>query len=258
MLRSILVETGDSPYAASAMATAQWLAKAFRARLYALTCLDSRSVESEHIRRMLEQHTEARQARLEAECRQAGIECVAQMEVGDPRAAVAHLSRKADLTILGSAAESDESAGVFSATGSSLARELVRHAMVVRETPPTFKHIVVGYAGQENSCNALQLAAHIAEKAKGTVHVLSSSADLAKANALLDVAVAYLGAYKVKAVPHYTTQEAGDALFQLVNEVGADLVAIGALRRSRVTMMAFGDTASRVLDNSPASVLIGR
>ncbi|HUT36565.1 MAG TPA: hypothetical protein VNE39_23960 [Planctomycetota bacterium] len=56
----------------------------------------------------------------------------------------------------------------------------------------------------------------------------------------------------------HATLEAGDALFELVNEVGADTVAIGAVRRSRLTMMAFGDMASRILDTSPAAVLIGR
>ncbi len=258
MFRSIMVETGEGAYAAAAMATAQWLAKAFGARLHALACLDERAVESERIKRMLEEHAREQQARFEEDCRRMGVECVSDMEVGDPHAAVVHLSRKADLMVLGSAPDPEAPARGFSSTASSLARELVRHSLVVRGTPPTFKNVVVGYAGQENSCNALQLAAHLAEKAAGTVHVLSSSADVAEASSLLNIATAYLAAYKVQAVPHYTTQEPSDALFGLVKEVGADLLAIGAVRRSRLTMMAFGDTASRLLDTSPAAVLIAR
>ncbi|MBM4036033.1 MAG: universal stress protein [Planctomycetes bacterium] len=245
MLRSIMVEVGDSVRAVAAMDTAVWLAKAFGARLYALTCLDERAVESEHIRRMLEEHTQQRQARFEEQCRKAGIECRSSTEVGDPHAAIVHLARKADLLVLGSAA-------------ASLAREVVRHVLVVRDTAPAFRQIVVGYAGQENSCNALQLAGHLAERAGGTVHVMSSSADLAAATSLLNIAAAYLDAFKVEVATHHATLEAGDALFELVNEVGADTVAIGAIRRSKLTMMAFGDTASRVLDTSPAAVLIGR
>lgn len=258
MLRSIMVEVGDSVYAVAAMETALWLAKAFGARLHALTCLDERAVESEHIRRMLEEHTRERQARFEEQCRKAGIECLSDTEVGDPHAAVVHLSRKADLMVLGSAPDPEAASRGFASTGSSLARELVRHVLVVRDKAPAFQRIVVGYAGQENSCNALQLAGHLAEKAGGTVHVVASSADLAAAESLLNIALDYLAAYKVEAVPHHVTQEAGDALFDLTKEIGADLVAIGALRRSRLTMIAFGDTASRVLDMSPAAVLIGR
>jgi len=258
MLRSIMVETGDSPQAVAAMDTALWLAKAFKARLYALTCLDERAVESEHVRRMLEEHTRERQARLETRCREVGVECVCDIEVGDPHAAIVHLSRKADLMVLGSGPDPEAQARGFSSMGISLAREVVRHVLVVRDRMPTFKSIVVGYAGRENSCNALQLAAHIAEKARGTVHVVSSSPDLAAATSLLNIATTYLSAFKVKAIAHHATQEAGDALFETVKEVGADLVAIGAIRRSRLTMIAFGDTASRVLDTSPASVLIGR
>ncbi len=258
MLRSIMVEVGDGPYAGAAMDTAVWLARAFDARLYALTCLDERAVESEHIRRMLEEHTRERQARFEGQCRKAGIECVSDTEVGDPHAAIVHLSRKADLMVVGSPPDPEAQDRGFGPTGAAVARELVRHVLVVRDKAPAFRQIVVGYAGQENSCNALQLAGHLAEKAGGTVHIMCSSADLTAANSLLNIAAAYLAAYKVEAIPHHVTREPGDALFELVNEVGADTVAIGAIRRSRLTMMAFGDTASRVLDMSPAAVLIGR
>lgn len=258
MLRSIMVETGDSPCAVAAMDTAVWLAKAFGARLYALTCLDERAVESERIRRMLEEHTRKRQARFEEQCRKAGIECISDIEVGDPHAAIVHLSRKADLMVLGSAPDPEAANRGFASIGLSVARELVRHALVVRDKVPTFQRIVVGYAGQENSCNALQLAGHLAERAGGTVHVMTSSADLAASNSLLNLAMAYLEAFRVKAVPHHVTREPGDALFELTKEVEADTVAIGAVRRSRFTMIAFGDTASRVLDASPAAVLIAR
>lgn len=258
MLRSIMVETGDSPCAVAAMETAVSLAKAFQARLWALTCLDERAVASGRIRRMLEEHTRQRQERFEEQCRAAGIECHSDIEVGDPHAAIVHLSRKADLMVLGSAPDPEAPDRGFASAGLAVARELVRHVLVVRHKAPAFRRIVVGYAGQENSCNALQLAGHLAEKAGGAVHVLCSGADIAEAKSLLNLAVAYLEAYKVEAVPHYVTQEPGDALFELVREVDADTVAIGAVRRSRLKMIAFGDTASRVLDGSPAAVLIGR
>jgi len=258
MLRSIMVETGESPHAVAAMDTALWLARQFKARLYALTCLDERSVDSEHIRRMAEERVREGQGRFEASCRKVGIRCSSDLEVGDPRAALVHLSRKADLLVIGSAPDPDARVRGYCSTASSIAREAVRHVLVVRDKVPTFGSIVVGYAGRENSCNALHLAAHIVEKAGGTIHVVTSSQDIARAGALLNVAMAYLDAYNVQAVAHQASEEPADVLLDTVNQVGADLIAMGAIRRSKLTMLAFGDTASRVLDWSPAAVLISR
>ena len=258
MLRSIMVETGEGPHASAAMETALWLAKSFGARLYALTCLDERGVHSEHIRRMVEEETRERQARFEERCQGAGVECISDIEVGDPHAALVHLSRKADLLVLGSAPDPQDQSRGYSSAASAVAREAVRHVLVVREAAPAFKNIVVGYAGRENSCNALQLAANIGEKAEGTVHVLTSDQDLSRGGAVLNVGIEYLKAYRVQAVPRHVTSEPGDAILEAVKETEADLVAIGAIRRSKLTMMAFGDTASRLLEGSPAAVLICR
>lgn len=258
MLRSIMVEMGDSRHARAAMDTALWLAKTFDARLLALTCLDEHSVQNEHIRRMVEEHTREQQASFEASCRDAGVACVSDMEVGDPRAALVHLARKADLLVIGSAPDLDAQARGYSSTASAIAREVVRHVLVVREQVPAFKSIVVGYAGRENSCNALQLSAHIAEKTEGTVHVVTSDHDVARAESVLNVGTEYLAAYRLEAVPHKTSEEPAGVLLDTINETHADLVAIGAIRRSKLSMLAFGDTASRILDWSPAAVLVCR
>ena len=258
MLRSIMVETGDSAPSVAAMETAIRLARSFAARVHALTCLDERALPSEHIRRMIEEHTHERQARFEERCREAGLECTSDIEVGDPHEAMVHLSRKADLLVIGSAPDPAAQERGYSSAAAAIARDVVRHVLVVREKVPAFKSIVVGYAGRENSCNALQLAAHIAERAGGTVHVATADEDILAAGALVNIAMAYLGAYKVEAVPHQVSEEPTKALLGIVEETKADLIAIGAIRRSKLSMLAFGDTAARILDQSPAAVLICR
>jgi len=258
MLRSIMVEMGDSPHAKAAMDTAMWLAKAFRARLLALTCLDEHTVQHEHIRRMVEEHTREQQASFEALCADAGVECVSDMEVGDPRAALVHLARKADLLVIGSAPDPDAQARGYSSAASAIAREVARHVLVVRDSVPAFKTAVVGYAGRENSCNALQMTAHLVEKTEGTIHVTTSDQDVARAEAVLNVGMEYLDPYNVTAVAHNASEAAADVLLDTINDTHADLVAIGAIRRSKLSMLAFGDTASRILDWSPAAVLVCR
>jgi len=258
MLRSVMVEVGDSRHTQAAMDTALWLARAFDARLHALTCLDERSVQSEHIRQMVEEHVREQQAAFEKRCREAGVECLSDIEMGEPRAALVHLARKADLLVIGSTPDPEAQARGYSSSASAIAREVARHVLVVREQVPTFQAIVVGYAGRENSCNALQLAAHIAAKAKGTVHVVTSDHDVTRAGAVLNVGVEYLGAYDIDVVPHQASEQPADVLLDTISEVEADMIAIGAIRRSKLSMLAFGDTASRILDWSPAAVAVCR
>ena len=258
MLRSILVEIGDGPPAQAAMDTGLGLARTFGARLHALTCLDERSLQDEHIRQMVEEHTRERQEVFEKRCRDAGVECLSDMEVGDARAALVHLARKADLLVIGSAPDPEARARGYSSTASSIAREVARHVLVVRGQVPAFKSIVVGYAGRENSCNALQLAAHLAEKHSGTIHIVTSDHDVTRAGAVLNVGVEYLDAYDVEVVSHQASEEAADVLLDTIGEVEADMIAIGAIRRSKLSMLAFGDTASRILDWSPAAVMVCR
>ncbi len=86
------------------MSTALGLARAFGARLHALTCLDERAVQDEHIRQMLEEHARERELAFEKRCADAGVACQSDMEAGDPRAALVHLARKADLLAFADAA----------------------------------------------------------------------------------------------------------------------------------------------------------
>lgn len=258
MLRSLLVEVGDSPHAQAAMDTALTLAKTFGARLRALACLDERSVPSEHIRLTVEEHTRDWLAAFERRCRDAEIACDSDLEVGEPRAALVHLARKADLLVIGSAPDPDAQARGYASAPSAIAREVVRPVLVVRETPVTFRSIVVGYAGRENSCNALQLSAHLAEKFGATLHLVTSDRDVARAGAVMNVGLEYLSTFDVEVVPHQSSGEAADVLLGTITETEADLVAMGAIRRSKLHMLAFGDTASRILDWSPAAVLVCR
>lgn len=258
MLRTIMTETGQSPHALAAMETALWLARSFGARLQVLTCLDERTVQDAHIRQMVEEQVRERQDEFAQRAQAAGVRCVTDLEVGDRRSALVHLSRKADLLVLGGSPKRDSPSAGFAGGAASLARELVRSVLFVRHPRPTFGSIVVGYGGGENSCTALQLAAHFAEKAQGTVHIVTSQHDLIRAHAILNVGVSYLEAYQVRAVPHHCEEEPSSAILDVAEDAGAGLVAVGAYRRGTLHAVAFGSTALRILEWSPAAVLVCR
>ena len=258
MLRSIMVEMGDSPHAAAALETALWLAKAFKARLHALTCLDERTAHSQEVRRMLEEHVREDQDALVKRCRDEGVECICDLELGDRREALVVLSRKADLLVVGDASTDETQAGIFSSAATSVAREVVRDVLFVGDKAPAFRSIVVGYAGQENSCNALRLVAHIAEKSKGTIHIVTSDYDIGRAAMLMTVAEDYLEPFKVELVRHEASDEPAVAILDTMAEADADLVALGAYRKGKLHHLVFGDTATSVLEGSLAPVLICR
>jgi nucleotide-binding universal stress UspA family protein len=253
-----MVELGDSPHAQAAMETARSLAQSFGARLVALTCLDERTVHSGRVRRMLEEHVRKEQEEFAERCRAEGIECVSELEVGDRLAALVNLSRRADLLVVGDADPSGEQAGIFSPAACSIAREVVRDVLFVGDQVPAFRSIVVGYAGQENSCNALRLAATIAEKSGGTVHVLTSEYDISRTGVLLTSAMEYLKAYEVKAERHGTSEDPDTAILELAARVEADLIAIGAYRKGIFNQLRYGTTAADVIERTKVPVLVCR
>lgn len=258
MLRSIMVELSNSADATPAMETALSLARSFDARLHALSCLDERTVRSSEIRQTLEERVRGWQDAFVKECEEVGVVCITDLEVGDRQTALVHLSRKADLLVVGDRLHSDTHELGFSASALAIARAAVRDVLFVRATPPTFDSVVVAYAGRENSCNALRLAACLAEKVEGTLHVVTSEYDVKDATALLRTAHDYLNAYNVSVTRHQMPDEPVQGVLETARKVGADLIALGAYRHTKLHALAFGDTAEAILHASPVSMLICR
>ena len=259
MLRSILVELANTPEGGPSMGVALALAQAFGARLHALSCLDERTVQCEGIRQMLEERVLGWQRAFVERCERAGVRCLTDLDVGDRRTALIRLSRKVDLLVMpGRPSPAAARAGVPSVI-EFVAREAVRDVLFVRACDMTFRRIVVGFAGQENSCSALRLAAHLAEKSdNGTVHVVTSGGGVADVSSVLSSAREYLGAFDVQVECHESGDSPAEAILGTAREVRADLVAVGAYRRSRLRAVWFGETTAGVLRESPVSLLVSR
>ena len=258
MLRTIMVETGESPEALAAMKTALSLAKAFDARVIGMAHLDERAVRSGHVRRMLEDYLRGEQESFAARCRSEGVPCVCDMSIGGRRAILAKLSLKADLLIVGEAMRPASEGGGFHSSTVSIAREMVRDVLFVGKTVPAFRNIIVGYAGRENSCNALRLMAHIAEKFGGAIHLVTSETDTIRAESLLGVAQEYLESYAAEGVRHHRRDEAAAAILTVARQVQADAIAMGAYRTNMAQILAFGATSTSVLTRSPIPVFACR
>ena len=258
MLRSVMVELNNSPDASPAMETALSLAKSFDARLHALSCLDERTVESAEVRRILEEQVGDWQIAFTEKCQELGVVPVTDLEIGDRQTALVHLSRKADLLIVGDRPYSDTHELGFSPSALATAQAAVRDLLLVRATAPAFEHIVVGYSDRENSCNALRLAACLAEKVEGTIHVVTSEYDVKDATPIQLTAHDYLDAYNVTVTQHQVPHEPVQGVLETARKTGADLIALGAYRHSKLHAWAFSDTAQGILHGSPVSMLICR
>ena len=78
------------------------------------------------------------------------------------------------------------------------------------------------------------------------------------ATALLRSAHDYLNAYDVTVLRHQTPDEPVQGVLTTARNVGADLIALGAYRHSKLHALAFGDTAQTILHEAPVSVLVCR
>ena len=210
------------------------------------------------IRRMLTQHVWAARVELAARCREVGVEFEHCVEVGDPSEVLARRSRGADLSVLRRPPRQGALTDGLRSPAASVVRAIERDALYVGDTTPAFHSVVVGYAGHDTSCDALELAAHIVEKAEGTVHVVTSRHHVGQASELLSLAEEYLGAYRLEVVGHHCSGEPASAILRIAAQVSADTVALGAHRHGKLHQLALGSTALHILSTTPLSVLICR
>ena len=259
-----MAEVGNSPHARAAMEAALALARAFGAHLEALTCLDERTLLNAEVRELAEEEALAQQAAFKERCGNEGVSCATEVNVGERRPYLLLHARRADLLVIGGTPNGRPDGSGFARGVASFAREAAGNVLFVHDRVPSFRNVVVGYAGRENSGHALRLSAQIVERAHGTLHIVTSDHDLLEAPALRQVALGYVetlevsGTRRTEAVCHTSAVEPSSGLLDVAEEVGADLVAVGAYRYGKPYPLAFGRTAQRVLEWSPAAVLVCR
>jgi nucleotide-binding universal stress UspA family protein len=115
-----------------------------------------------------------------------------------------------------------------------------------------FRTIVVGTDGSETAQTAVDAAVELARLSGASLELVSAS------EAALDAAGARAGAAGVTAQLHAREGDAADAILDVAEELGADLIVVGNKGVAGAERFLLGSVPDRVTHHAPCAVMIPR
>ena len=265
----------NSPYAAVVVEHASDLAKLSRATVLGVYVVDSRLVEgglarllgeeledtpledaTETIARLLESEGRRALEMLEAICGRKQVPCEKRLERGRPAERLASVAPLYDLVVVGSyGAEARFRSSLLGSTVSELVRLATRPVMVVGEEYKSIGHAIVGYDGSPEATRALDTVIDLAAAGnwKLTIAVVGETDE---AHQLAAQAKQFRG---LENVQHEAVVLRGDpayTLLELLDESGADLIAVGSRGRRKLARLLLGSTSETLLREARVPVMI--
>lgn len=146
---------------------------------------------------------------------------------------------------------------------------------------PLFKRIVVGTDGSDSAREAIRQAAALAQLASAELHVVSayepvpprrSEAEVAgvpddvshefgpreEVNFILDGAATIAAEYGIETSSHPMDGDPADAILNVADEIGADLIVVGNKGMTGARRFLLGSVPNKVSHHAPCSVFIAR
>ncbi|MFW6107163.1 MAG: universal stress protein [bacterium] len=268
MIRIVTVCAGDDTFARAAQQYALTLAKAFGARLCGVLVWEPEDVEKAREGGYgddLEQLAQREVKELIDEARAAGLEAEARFRGEGLRKSLLAEGRESDLLVVGMPTEGvsreNRLARALLHAELPLLRKGEASLLVCCRPPASVDTVLVSYQGGVEGKAALRLGAHVAERMKANVAVLSIQGDLAQAELLAATAEQYLRAFELPAVE--TIERAGSPesegeVLQAVDDAGADLIVFGDEPYGVLERFFGGATAEKVALATETPVLIAR
>lgn len=280
MIKSILVCTDGSPHGDAACDYAFHLAGRIKATVAGLHVLDSRVLEgplmadisgwlgatpyADHLqqfRELLENKGTAVAESFEKKAAAAGMTAECKVRMGHPERLILEEEINAELVILGQRGEHAEVAGEFAGT---VAERVVRRSdkpcmLTPKQFAPLGK-ILVAYDGSSLASKALHEGIELALAARVPLVVLSVAEyhDLDAAQEYAQSAMRLVRAHECAAAPMVAKGPAGQVILKTAEEVGADLIVLGAFGHTRMRELILGSTTSFLMTRSNRPVLLVR
>ena len=125
---------------------------------------------------------------------------------------------------------------------------------------PMFRTIVVGTDGSEAARQAVRDAAGLAAQLGGSIELVSAYAPGSREDleATLREAAAEVAAAGVPVRTHHREGDAADAILDVAEERGADLIVVGNKGMTGARRFLLGSVPNKVSHHAPCSVLIIR
>lgn len=280
MIKSILVCTDGSEHGDAASEMAFHLGRRLKAHVTGLHVLDSRVLEgplmadisgwlgatpfADHLqqfRQLMEGKGAAVAEAFAQRAAAAGLTSECLVKMGHPVRVILDEEVNAELVILGQRGEHADLSGDVAGT---VAERVVRRTgkpclLCPRPYRPVSK-ILVAYDGSSLASKALHEGIELALAAAVPLVVLAvaENRDLDAAQEYAQSAMRLVRAHECVAAPMVAKGPAGEVILRIAEEVGADLIAVGAFGHSRMRELILGSTSSHLLARSHKPVLMVR
>ncbi|MBC8200949.1 MAG: universal stress protein [Planctomycetes bacterium] len=273
MIKRILVALSGTPCTQSAIAHGVELAKAHDAELSGVTVIDPDRLHdvgpipiggaaaahelAEHRVRLAGEHIEEAIGQFEKACGDAGVTNRVLRESGDSAQRLLADWRYHDLTVIGLrglfeyGVLHDHGHLVLDVIGAGL-----RPLLAVNETHRPIRSAMVAYEGSALSARAMKAFCMLGIWKPMPVTIACFKGQNGDPEELLTDAASYLEAHTFPATKKRVEEKPRHAILDTMESCDADLLVMGAAKRTRIGRKMLGDTARYALENSTRPIFL--
>ena len=275
MIKRILLGIGGTAFTEVAIKRAVELAKGHEAKISAVTIVDRDRIcnmgpvpagAGFYARRLCENRlavtkgqVEDALAALEKACKQAGVSCTVEWEIGDPFELMIRYARYHDLTVFGLRSIFDYQ--LVPQPEADLIRLLshgVRPILAVSDHYRPIHRVIVAYSGSMESAKAMRHFVQSGLWPKAKVVLVHFSDGPHGGNALLNDAAAYCQDHGYSVSTRMIPGSSGDQLLDSAQELNADMIVMGNSIRSIWLRKVVGDTVLKMLTTADRPVFLAQ
>ena len=273
MIKRILVALSGTPCTQSAIAHGVELAKQHNAELSGVTVIDPDRMQdvgpipiggaaaahelAEHRVQLAKEHIEEAIAQFEKACGDASVTNRVLRESGDSAKRLLDDWRYHDLTIIGLRGLFEY--GVLHDHG-HLALDVIgaglRPLLAVSEEHRTIKSAMVAYEGSPLSARAMQAFCMLDIWKPMPTTVTCFKGQVGDPKDLLSDAAAYLESHTFPTTKKRVEEKPRNAILETMESCNADLLVMGAAKRTRLGRKLLGDTARFALENCTRPIFL--
>jgi nucleotide-binding universal stress UspA family protein len=273
MIKRILVALSGTSCTPSAIAHGVELAKEHNAELSGVTVIDPNRLKDvgpvplggaaaahelgEHRMQLATEHIEESIAQFEKACGDAGVTNRILRETGDSAEKLLADWRYHDLTVIGLRGLFEY--GVLHDHGHlvlDVIGEGLRPLLAVSEEYRPIRSAMVAYDGSPLAARAMKAFCMLDIWKPMPTTVVCFDGEEGETDELLDDAAAYLEAHTFAATKKRVEEKPREAILETMDSCGADLLVMGAAKRTRLGRKLLGDTARYALENSTKPIFL--
>lgn len=280
MIKSLMFFTDGSDYAGVAAEYALDLARKLEARLHGCHILDTRTLEGPlladisgwlgaqpysgqipQFRRLLEERGQSILEAVDRQAEEVGIDLKTTLRTGHPARAILEEEAHAELIVIGQRGEHAGQIGeMMGSTADKVARHAIKPCLVTPATHRPIRRILAAFDGSDVSSKALHEAIELAQGLALPLVLLTVAEEQGRgrARAVVEEGMQLVRAHEGVAAQLVVEGRADRVILDKAEELGCDLIVVGAYGHSRIREMILGSTTQNLLARAHCPVLLVR